>query len=486
MKLFEGSAFLISQWLFLKLVAFNYFLAFWSLYVQVLGLYGSKGILPIKDLLEKIAEGENKKTYFKVPTIFWFCSKDLFLQFTAAFGMIVSFLIITEIFNPPILFFLLWVGYLSFVSVGMNFLGFQWDALLLEIGFIAIFFSIQSPPPPSLILLLWILLFRLMISSGVVKFLSKCPEWYNFNAMNFHYITQPLPNRIAYYAHKQRKSFSRISVAVVFFLEIIVPFFIFTPDNVRGYVFVLFVGFQLLLFATGNFAFFNTLTIALCVPLLSDSQLGGILENISLENNFSGNNFTNLFLNAFSLVFILLNALEFIGFFRTVNFVKKIMNPLSHLCLINRYGLFARMTTTRNEIIVEGSMDGIDWVAYEFKWKPGDLKSPPRQVAPYHPRLDWQMWFAALGSYQSNPWLIAFIFRLLEGSPEVTSLLKINPFRRAPPKYIRCQLWNYQFSDLKTKNETGNWWIRKYRGIYLPPVTLINDGITSHKLAFVN
>jgi lipase maturation factor 1 len=465
----DSSSFVLAQWLFLKCLAINYFLAFGSLYWQVLGLYGSRGIIPIVQILKNIESSRDGKPYLRVPTLFWLSSTDFSLRLLALLGMAAALLVLVGVVPAP-LFFFMWLAYLSYLSVGSVFLSFQWDTLLLEVGFVAIFFSIQSPPPILFIPLLWLLLFRLIFSSGLVKILSGCPAWGSLTAMHYHYETQPIPNRLAYYFHQQSELMAKGSVLFTYFLELFVPFMIFTPSPFREAAFLLLLLLQLLIFFTGNYAFFNTLSITLCIPLLNNGDLSWLLGSPSMISSLSSSLVLEVLLDGVAAFLILLNVLELMSFFYPLGRLSRLLASPYHL--VSGYGLFARMTTRRDEIIIEGSNDGQVWQSYEFKWKPGDTRRAPRQVAPYHPRLDWQMWFAALSSYHYQPWFVRFMMRLLEGSPEVLKLLASNPFAEKPPKYLRAQLYQYHFSDLKTKQATGDWWIRSYKGLYCPSFSL--------------
>lgn len=469
--LYPALDYTISQELFLRGLALTYFIAFWSLLKQVKGLYGAKGITPISELLQGLRQKNGGKPDLRAVTFFWINSSDTCLQWVCVCGMTAALLVFLGVISS-LLFFLLWAFYLSFVSIGSVFLSFQWDTLLLETGFIAIFFSIQIPSPPIYVYLLWFLLFRFLFSSGVVKLLSRCPEWRSLKAMSYHFLTQPIPNRLAYYAHQYAQSFSKLYVSGVFVFELAVPFMIFGPSNLRLYAFCLMVFFQLFIFATGNFAFFNLLTIVLCLPLLNNNHLAWL--KLSQPSTLAGS--VDFYLAAALTVIggglLFLNILQLAGLFTYLRLSQRILWRISPLLLVNHYGLFARMTTVRNEIIIEGSMDGNQWKSYEFKWKPGDLFAPPKQVAPFHPRLDWQMWFAALDSWESNAWFCRFVALLLNGSLDVQALLKTNPFPQAPPKYIRTLLYEYHFSDLATKRTTGEWWTRKYKGNYSPIFSL--------------
>jgi len=467
-NLLDTADYVLAQKLFLKVVGLSYFLAFWSLFKQVLGLYGSKGIIPIQESLKVIKENKTIHPYVRVPTLFWFDASDRSLRKLAGFGMAASCMVMLGIV-PALFLFLLWVSYLSFVTVGMEFLSFQWDVLLLEVGFVSFFFALQSPPPFFLLMALWFLLFRFMFASGAVKLLSGCPSWRSCTAMNVHYETQPLPNRIAYFVHHQPEWLAKASVFVMFFVEMVIPFLIFGTDGMRNVAFWILFGLQVVICLTGNYGFFNILTAALCFSLLPNSSLTWLMSIPAYEEP---HHMIHLILEGVGVALVALNILEFIAIFGRPRWILQLLSKISPYYIVNSYGLFAWMTTTRDEIIVDGSVDGETWKTYEFQWKPGDLFTVPKQVAPYHPRLDWQMWFASLGSYRSNYWFIDFLIRLLEGSPDVLRLLKKNPFPQRPPKYIRSLLYQYHFSDLETLRKTGQWWTRTYKGYYTPPFTL--------------
>jgi hypothetical protein len=262
--------------------------------------------------------------------------------------------------------------------------------------------------------------------------------------------------------------FQEASVVVMFTIELGAPFLIFAPRRVRFFAGACIVFLQTMIFLTGNYTYFNLLTIALCVLLLDDAALGSrgagprpaqSVKPITL---------------AVAALIILISAgqlmAEFFGGMPApARFAQRMFAPFY---LTNTYGLFAVMTTVRHEIIVQGSNDGTQWRDYDFKYKPGPVDRAPRWVAPHQPRLDWQMWFAALGSYRNNPWFVNFVFRLLQGSPDVLALLSPDPFSGAPPRYIRALVYDYTFTDFETRRRTGAWWKREPRGTYLPAVSL--------------
>lgn len=256
-----------------------------------------------------------------------------------------------------------------------------------------------------------------------------------------------------------------------FFFEIPVPILIFSPAPIRLIAFFLLVFFQILIMITGNYAFFNTLTITMCVPLLPDPYLSWLLPFVHIPP-VSENVILSNFLSTVAIFLIACNILIFVSRFITLEFLTPFYRFLLYYRLVNPYGLFVHMTRKRDEIIVEGSEDGRLWIPYTFKWKPCDPLRGLKYVAPHQPRLDWQMWFAALGTFNNNPWFGNFLVRLLQGSPTVLALLEKNPFPYQPPKYVRGNLYNYHFSDLKTKKQTGAWWVREYEGPYCHSMAL--------------
>lgn len=472
-NIFVASSSTFSQFLFIKLLSLCFFLAFYSLSKQVLGLYGSRGISPIGDLLHLVQNRSKASQYLYIPTIFWYSSSDKTLKNATLLGCILAILCFLDFF-PALLLLALTLLYLSFTSVGSEFLSFQWDALLVEVGFIGFLIALQSPPAALVVALGWFMLFRLLFSSGMVKLLSHCPEWKGLTAMKFHYETQPLPNKGGFYAHHFLKNWYKIVTVFVYLFELVVPFFIFGGNFLRLIGALLSILFQLLIMATGNYAFFNFLTIALCTLLIDDKYLAWTGLHASI-NAFTPNLFLTFILSMAAILLLLVNGVMLASVFVPARFAEPLLYWFRHFQLVNSYGLFAVMTVERNEIILEGSQDGKNWKEYEFKWKPGDLSIPPLQVAPLHPRLDWQMWFASLGSYQNSPWFYQLLARMLQGSKDVLELFKTNPFPTTPPKFIRAQFYAYHFNTLEDKQVTGKWWKRKYLREYAPPFSLKLD-----------
>lgn len=486
------SSYSLSCWIFLRLLGVAYAAAFFSMSSQVLGLIGEHGILPAERFLQLLQAQLGPERFALIPSLFWLNSSDWFLQFVCFAGSILALLVVLGVYTGPALA-LLWLLYLSIVNVGQDFLTFQWDILLLEAGFLAIFlapwqaleppwqfgrFKAASPTPSIIViwLLRW-LLFRLMFESGWCKLASGDPTWANLTALNYHYFTQPLPTPLAWYAQQLPEWFQKLSVGGVFFIELLLPFLIFTPRLLRHFGAIGMIFLQLLIAATGNYAFFNLLTIALCFLLLDDQLLSRLIPQFLVGKICADcQPRWPMARRTVSIVLASFIALLSVGNFGNrasmPMFLQVFLQPTEQYYFLNSYGLFAVMTTTRMEIEVEGSNDQKEWQAYEFKYKPGNLSKSLALVAPHQPRLDWQLWFAALSDWRNTRWFPSFVSRLLEGSPDVLALLKTNPFPMAPPKYIRAELYSYTFTDPSEKSQTGNWWQRHYAGEYLPIISL--------------
>lgn len=485
----QASRYQLTRWLFLRALGVIYLIAFVSLSVQIIGLCGRQGIEPAAQWLTHVQSQIGSDCYWRVPTWLWLNCSDTAVVGTCYAGVLLALLVICNILPAPALL-LSWAAYLSLCSVCHPFLNFQWDVLLLETGFLAIFLApwqlrprISCAPPPSMIviwLLRW-LLFRLMFMSGVVK-LRADEVWRDLTALTYHYETQCLPPFTAWYVHHLPVWFHKLSAGGMFLIELVVPFAIFGPRLFRKAAFFLLVFLQVLIILTGNYTFFNYLTIVLCIPLVDDRFLERLLPRRfrpaatttpgSLRRLWPRTVLRCLLAAAIISTSTLLELGRTFPSNRLVQAALPAISWIRPFRSINTYGLFANMTVHRPEILVEGSNDGRIWKTYEFKWKPGDLARRPRFVAPHQPRLDWQMWFAALGSYRSNPWFVHFVQRLLEGSPAVLDLLEYNPFPDKPPTYIRAELYDYHFTTSDQRRQTGNWWTRQRQRSYLPRLSL--------------
>jgi predicted DCC family thiol-disulfide oxidoreductase YuxK len=445
------------RWLTERATGVVWWLAFRSLRRQVLGLWGERGILPIREYLEAArAQLPPRDRLRLVPSLFWLDASDAQLERACEAGEWTSLCLALDVF-PHAAALASWLLYLSFVSAGRDFLGFQWDVLLLEAGLLI---AIGAPT--------WMfrwLVFRLYFESGLAKLKSGDPSWRTGTALRFYYETAPLPTRLGWWAHQLPPRVQGWSTALAVMLELGAPFFVFLPRRPRLIGLGILSGLQVAFAATSNYGFFNLLTVALSMSLLPArlprrrsrlARLAGALASLPL-----------LALSASRL-------LRRLGWRRRTrpgrpNRLDRLAQLAAPFCCVNPYGLFAQMTLDRPEIVVEGSNDGVTWKPYEFRFKPGPPERAPGRVAPHQPRLDWQMWFAALTRPPS--WFVSFLARLLEGAPEVRALLAHDPFPARPPHYVRASLYDYRMTDRKTRKRTGDWWTRRRLGTYFPPAT---------------
>jgi lipase maturation factor 1 len=491
----KPSSFVLSRFLFLRLLGLVYLAAFVSLWVQIKRLIGSHGILPVEDFLVAVTRQlPSPERFYLKPTLCWLNPSDAFLTGLCAGGVLFSCLLIVGLAPVPVLFFL-WVFYLSLTIAGQDFLSFQWDILLLETGFLAMFYAPLEVRPRlrqaasasrAVLQLLRLLLFRLVFGSGIVKLTSGDPTWRNLTALAYHYETQPLPVWTSWVMHQLPPWFHQGEVLLTFLFEIGVPLLVFGSRRCRHLACAAIAAFQLLIAATGNYGFFNFLAIVLCVPLLDDdlfpSRLRAYLTPAVLTTPSTAGKILRgglvVGVVAGVLIVNIVPLLAQRGFLdRAPRSLLKTYQVMTAFRSINTYGLFRVMTTERHEIIVEGSNDGKDWLPYEFRWKPGDPERRPAFTGLHMPRLDWQMWFAALDGYENHAWFIHFLAQLLRGAPEVLDLLQRNPFPDRPPRYIRAVVYDYHFTDVATWKKTGAWWRRERLGLYLPrPLTLRGAG----------
>ncbi len=466
---------------FLRALGAIYLIAFLSFWVQADGLIGARGILPLPQFLEAARAQLGEHAWLVLPTLCWLNSSNAFLHFICGAGAVLSVLLMAKI-APALCLVLLGALYLSLSIAGQTFFSFQWDILLLETGFLAIFFAPwrwwprrDRPAPlsrPGLFLLRF-LLFKLMLMSGVVKLTSGDASWWNLSALDYHYWTQPLPTVFGWWADKSPEWLKHFSTAAVLGIEIIAPFLIWLPRHLRLLGCGLLILLQVAIGLTGNYAFFNFLTLALCLLLIDDVAWPGP----RLTNSNPAGSRSLVWVPAFVIALTMpLNALLIGNGFkpdlRWPPAFESLYNRVAPFRIVNGYGLFRVMTKERPEIIIEGSANGIEWKAYEFRWKPGPLERKPGFVEPHQPRLDWQMWFAALSDVRQNPWFIGLALRLMENSPDVVALLGKNPFPEEPPRYLRANIYRYHFSSRAEHAQTGAWWRREDERVYLPVVSM--------------
>ncbi|XP_018519395.1 lipase maturation factor 2a [Lates calcarifer] len=581
--------------MFLWCMAVIYLTAFVSLYVQIPGLYGNEGLLPARWQLRYSGKTLGEQL-LSSPTLLWLgprlgldthTAMELLCLIGAALSLAATLL---EAFRDSVVFFCLWALYLSMYQVGQVFLYFQWDNLLLETGFLCILVApltiirgsrgVREHDRVTFWLLRW-LLFRLMFASGVVKLTSRCPTWWGLTALTYHYETQCIPTQLAWFAHQLPVWWQKLSVVGTFVIEIAAPFLFFSPlRRLRLGAFYLQVLLQVLIILSGNYNFFNLLTITLCVSLLDDEhvnfwlrkadktsssdsrlwswlsyllelavwslmifgtiicfdlQLDTTKKGISSRTAFTYHQFNqflktvtipSIWIGVLSLTWEMVTAMfrcacvsgflkRFCGTVQWTVFaaasaamftislvpfsyieydsharlwpaVRKSYDLVDRYQLVNSYGLFRRMTGVggRPEVVIEGSNDGVTWTEIEFMYKPGNMSAPPPVVTPHQPRLDWQMWFAALGTHTQAPWFTSLMYRLLQGKRDVIELIQTDvskyPFHEQPPAYLRAHRYKYWFTETMADGSyPQRWWRRVYDEEFYPTVHLGNTVLES-------
>jgi predicted DCC family thiol-disulfide oxidoreductase YuxK len=489
--------FRLTRFVFLRLLAVVYLAAFASLGSQVHGLIGEHGLLPAHELLVAARQARGDEAFWLLPTLGWLGAGDTALRVLWVGGAAAAALALVGFSQGPLLA-VCWAFYLSLVHLGQDFLSFQWDALLLETGFVALLLAPwahlrprrprDEPPSPTVVIwLLRLLLFKLMWSSGLTKLTWGDPTWLDLSALTYHYWTQPIPTPLAWYASQLPRTIQALACAFMFLVELGLPFLVFAPRRPRRLALWGFLSLQALIAATGNYGFFNLLAVALCVPLLDDRAWPAALRQRLLREGTAEPPRRRLVTGVAAIV-ALLSVPPLVEAFHTGYWSRHRRNPLlrlaqavSPLMLSSSYGLFRTMTTTRPEIEIEESEDGQTWRAVAFRYKAGDPRRAPPLVAPHMPRLDWQMWFAALRAegLAGDPeaarmwlgvedvWLGRLLVALLQGEPTVLALLEPAPAGAQRPRYVRLVLWHYRFSD-----RGDDWWARQRVGVLVGPLSL--------------
>ena len=462
------------SFVFLRFMGLIYLSAFVSFGAQALGLIGSHGILPLAELVKLISGRAGVERFFAMPMLFWIDASDLAIRSVCWAGAGFSLLLIFNVL-PRLSLLALYVLYLSLLYGGQTFMSFQWDTFLLEAGFLGLLLSFAQTP--GLWLLRW-LLFRFMFMSGVVKLLSGDPNWWNLSALSYHFFTQPLPTPLAWYAAHFSPSVLKVATAGLFVVELVLPFLIFCPRRLRFCAAFGILLLQSCILLTGNYNWFNLQTMLLCLLLFDDAALQKVLPQrlvrvLSRRVHPRPTKAVSVTVAAWGLVLVfssLVQMDERIGGSPppAARALDQLIEPLR---MVSSYGLFAVMTTERNEIIIEGSDDGTEWREYQFRYKPGDVARRPPWNIPHQPRLDWQMWFAALDDPRRVNWFPRFLEKLLENEPTVTALLEKNPFPDKPPQYLRAQFYDYTYSSGEELGK-GLWWRRRSLGLYYPVVHL--------------
>jgi predicted DCC family thiol-disulfide oxidoreductase YuxK len=469
----QAEHYALVSWVFLRLLGAIYIAAFASLGVQILGLSGHAGIVPLGEYLKLAHQALGNSAYRFLPTLFWVNSSDAALVAGTVMGVMLGVLVVVGRWTRSALIGL-FVLYLSYVYAGQDFMSFQWDVLLLESGFLAIFLTGGSR------IVVWLyrwLVFRYLFLAGVIKLLSGDPTWHNLTALEYHFWTQPLPTPLAWYAAQLPSWLLIAGTAATLMIEIGSVFLIFLPRRLRAVAAYCILLLQSLIVLTGNYNFFNLLTMLLCIFLFDDVALRRLVPawfGSRLQGCVSVPRSATVIATAVALIVVPvgINRMWQTLKHSDLPLLGAVTQAISQLFIVNPYGLFAVMTVTRPEIVIEGSADGKIWREYVFRYKPGPLYRCALWNIPHQPRLDWQMWFAALGSERDNPWMEGLMLRLLQGSSSVLALFDSNPFRDGLPKYVRAQLYDYRFADRQTHMTTGQWWVRRAEGLYFPQVSL--------------
>ena len=471
----ENSYRLVSA-LFLRLLGVIYLIAFASLGVQIEGLAGSQGIIPLDMRLADFAAGGGIERYLQLPTLFWFNASDSALLGATILGGLAALLITLDRWTRPALV-CAFALYLSLFHASHPFLNFQWDILLLESGFLAIFLTPQSR---VVILLFRWLLFRLRFMSGLSKLSSGDPAWSGLTALDTYFEVQPLPNPVAWYMHQLPEWLLRVGTGATLFIELIVPFMMFLPRRWRFTAAWITIFWQVLIILTSNHNWINFLTIVLCLFLFDDRALQRVLParmitSLAWQPVASGKDSSPALRRV--AVGILAAVLFSGGSLKLYELATSrsipgnagyLLNIASAFSIVNKYHVFPTMTTQRIELEVSGSRDGKEWKPYRFKYKPDLLHERPQFIIPHQPRVDWQMWFVTLHP-RHVPWFGYFLMALLDNSPTVTGLLQENPFADGlPPRFLRVDAYQYHFTDFEERERTGNWWRREALGPFTP------------------
>ncbi len=494
----EKSEYWLTRFVLLRLLGFVYFFAFLSLATQVIPLIGENGLLPANDFLTAFGHRFDTKTdaFIAWPTLFWFNTSDTLLVALAWLGVILSLIVVIGFANIPLLF-ILWFLYLSFVHIGQLWYSYGWEIQLLETGFLAIFlcplldprpFPKSAPPTPVIWLFRW-LAFRIHLGAGLIKIRGdSC--WRDLTCLYYHYETQPIPNPLSPYFHFLPKWFHKFGVLWNHFVEVIAPFFVFSPRILRYIAGILMISFQIFLILSGNLSFLNWLTIIPVIACFDDSFLRKILPKwlTNKAESAAKNKVETKLQYAVSWTLVVIIALLSAPVIANLLSSSQAMNTsFNRWELVNTYGAFGSVGKVRGELIIEGTDEEVitaqtQWKAYEFKAKPGDPYRKLPIIAPYQPRIDWQIWFAAFQTPEQNPWLIHLIWKLLEKDKDTLSLLANNPFLDKPPKYIRVQYYQYKFATLGNKEDLV--WERTYLGVWLPPLSKSTQGLRDYIKAY--
>lgn len=484
----------LTRFIFIRGLGFVYFVAFLGLADQLLPLLGSDGLTPVRNYLPQFAADGPPlfEAFVQYPTLFWFGASDAWMQGLAWAGVLLSLIAMLGFANGLILL-VLWFLYLSFVQVGQLWYGFGWEMMLLELGMLSVFlgpfldarpFPAQPPPRVMVWLIRWFT-FRVMFGAGMIK-LRGDPCWLDYSCLLYHFETQPNPHPLSWYFHNLPEWMLRAGVAANHAVEIVAPFFVFGPRTARRIAGASIVLFQTVLILSGNLAFLNWLTIVAALACFDDDLVRRFLprrivaasDRAASQSPVGRRPFAAAW--AYAAIVSILSVAPVQNLFSS----RQIMNTsFDRLNLVNTYGMFGSVGSVRDEIVFQGTNSAIpnedaDWVEYEWKCKPGDPAARPCWITPYHLRLDWLIWFAAMSNYERHPWVVHLIWKLLHNDPGALSLLAGNPFPDGPPRFVRVELYRYEFTDWG--DETNAWWKRRRIREYLAPLSVDNERLRAY------
>lgn len=481
-----GESYWLTRFAILRLLGCIYAVAFLVAAQQILPLIGSHGILPVGLFLERVqnALGSPTAGFLRLPSLFWIAHSDTVLQAAAWIGFALSCVVVAGYANA-IVMAVLWVLYMSFVHVGQDWYGYGWEIQLLETGFLAIFlcplldarpFPRRAPP----IVLIWLfrwLIFRIMLGAALIK-LRGDPVWRDLTALYYHFETQPIPGPLTRSFHFLPRWMLKGGVLFNFLAELIAPWFAFYPRVARRLAGVIIVMFQVTLIVSGNLSFLNWLTIVPALACFDDGFWAKLMPRALATRAAAAGAAAEPSRPMRTTAWVVAAIVGVLSVQPVINMMspQQIMNTsFDPLDLVNTYGAFGSVGRQRFNVVFEGTDADVPdstavWKAYPYRALPVALDERPRQVAPYQPRLDWQMWFAAMGNLERYPWTLHLVWKLLHNDPGALRLMGENPFPDKPPRYIRAELYQYEFAA--PGNPDGNWWKREDLGLWMPPLSV--------------
>ena len=477
---FGEPSYLRARWIWIRALGAIFFSAFYSLYFQIHGLIGPNGILPASGYFPAVRDAFGAKAYWIAPSLLWIDASDRALDVLVWTGFVASALIIFNVW-PRVSIAVAAIAFLSFIAAAQDFSSYQSDGMLLEAALLSIFFAPrgiwpglgrdQPPSKASLFMLRWEW-FRIYFESGVVKILSGEPQWRNLTAMDKYYENGPLPTWIGWHVQQWPHGFHAATAAFTLISELLIAWLVFFPKWSRRIAFILTTPLQIAIILTANYAFLNHLVLFLGFLLLDD-QAFNVARALLPVRAPAGVPVPHKPSYAAAVVLPILFITTVASFFMPAFPTVILLEPFR---VANSYGLFAVMTRARYEIEFQGTADGKTWYAYPFRYKPQNIRKAPGIYAPYQPRFDWNLWFASLGSWVDNRWVLNTEVRLLQNEPAVLQLFAGNPFARKPVIAVRAVEWQYWFTNPAERLASGAWWKRELIGQYAPATKRMPDG----------